>query len=68
MAQENKKNVALWEYQITGYYFADDERKRFEDIIMATDNIEAMQIAIGIHAWAESLKGRTFKLDVIHYE
>lgn len=66
---DKKKNVAtLFKYQISGYYFADDERKHFEDYIMATDEVEAMQIAIGIHSWKTSLDGKAFRLDVIHYE
>lgn len=62
MAQE------MYKYQISGYYFAGEERKHFEDTIIASDNIEAMQIAIGKYAWQESLEGNTFKLDVIHYD
>ena len=57
-----------YKYRISGYYFAGQERKHFEDIIIASDNIEAMQIAIGMYAWHESLEGNTFKLDVIHYD
>lgn len=58
----------MYKYQISGYYFAGKERKHFSEIIVATDNIEAMQIAIGKYAWQESLEGNTFKLDVIHYD
>ena len=68
MAQENKKNTILWQYQITGNYFADDERRRFEEYIYAEDNSIAMEQVIGKYAWATSLEGKTFKLDVIHYE
>ena len=58
----------MYKYQISGYYFAGEERKYFNEVIMAADNIEAMQIAIGTHAWNESLEDNTFKLDVIHYD
>lgn len=58
----------MYKYKISGYYFAGEERKYFNEVVMATDNIEAMQIAIGIYAWNESLEGNTFKLDVIHYD
>ena len=68
MAQENKKDATLWQYQITGYYFADGERKRFEEYVYAENNSIAMERVIGKYAWSESLDGKTFKLDVIHYE
>lgn len=58
----------LYKYQISGYYFADDEGKRFEEYVYAQNSIEAMKIVIGDIAWNESLEGRTFKLDFIHYE
>lgn len=58
----------MYKYQVSGYYFAGQERKYFNEIITASDNTEAMQIVIGKHAWHESLEGNTFKLDVIHYD
>lgn len=58
----------MYKYHISGYYFAGEERKHFDDTIIASDNTEAMQIAIGTHAWHESLEGNAFKLDVIHYD
>ena len=64
----NGQEVKIYNYQISGYYYAGNERKRFEEIVPARDNIEAMQIVIGKIAWHESLEGNTFKLDVIHYE
>lgn len=62
------KQAELYEYNISGYYFANDERKHFEKELWARDNIEAMKIVIGELAWQESLLGNTFKLDTIHYE
>jgi hypothetical protein len=58
----------MFSYEISGYYFANDERKRFEEIVDARDNTEAMEMVIGAYAWKESLAGNTFKLDTIHYE
>ena len=58
----------MYKYEISGYYFSNNERKRFEEIVEAQDNIEAMKIVIGQIAWQESIAGNTFKLDVIHYE
>lgn len=62
MAQE------MYRYKIVGYYFAGEKRKYFDEVVMAADNVEAMQLAIGVHAWNESREGNTFKLDVIHYD
>lgn len=62
------KNVEMYLYEISGYYFADGERKHFEKELYAQDNMEAMAIVIGQLAWKESLEGRTFKLEHIHYE
>ena len=55
-------------YEIGGYYFSNDERKGFNEIVEAQDNIEAMQKVIAEIALNESIEDRTFKLDVIHYE
>ena len=60
--------VTMYEYNISGYYFSNDERKHFEKIVKAEDDVEAMKKVIGELAWHESLDGNTFKLDVIHYE
>ena len=57
-----------YRYYISGYYFANGERKHFGEELMAEDNIEAMQKVIGMLAWGESLEGNNFKLDTIHYE
>ena len=65
---ENSKQVKLWQYQITGYYFADGERRRFEEYPFAEDNSKAMEQVIGKIAWKTSLEGKKFELDVIHYE
>lgn len=63
----------MYKYEISGYYLVIDdhghcERKRFEEVVEARDNVEAMRIVVGEFAWQESLLGNTFKLDVIHYE
>lgn len=58
----------MYKYNISGYYFANEERKHFEKIVEAEDNFKAMQQVIGELAWHESLEDKTFKLDVIHYE
>ena len=55
-------------YNISGYYFANDERKYFYEDIEAEDNFQAMKLVIGKLAWKESNDGNTFKLDLIHYE
>lgn len=60
--------VKMYGYIISGYYFANDERKHFEKIVKAEDDIEAMKKVIGELAWHESLEGNTFKLDFIHYD
>ena len=62
------KEVQMYLYNIRGYYFADDERKRFEKELYARDNVSAMAEIIGYFAWYESTEGKTFKLEVIHYE
>lgn len=46
----------------------EDEYKHFEEIVWAENNTVAMEMVIGKNAWAESLNGRTFQLDVIHYD
>lgn len=68
-------NRKLYQYRITGYYYTGyagslekDEYKRFEEIVWAENNTVAMEMVIGKNAWAESLNGRTFQLDVIHYD
>lgn len=63
----------MYSYEISGYYFVTDEnghceRKRFEEVVDARDNTEAMEMVIGAYAWKESLARNTFKLDTIHYE
>lgn len=68
MTGQNTKEAKMWKYTISGYYFADDERKYFYEELFATDNSVAMEQVIGKYAWAESLEGKTFKLDVIHYD
>jgi hypothetical protein len=58
----------MYKYEISGYYFSNDERKPFNEIVEAQDNIQAMQKVIAEIALNESIEDRTFKLDVIHYE
>lgn len=58
----------MYEYEISGYFFADDERIHFQKIVKADDNIQAMRNVIGEFALKVSLEGKTFRLDVIHYE
>ena len=58
----------MYEYIISGYYIAGDERKHFWQEVKANDNIEAMKIVIGELAWKESLEGNSFYLDLIHYD
>lgn len=58
----------LYEYEISGYYFANDERRHFEKHVTAKENVAAMAEVIGFLAWATSLDGKTFKLEHIHYE
>lgn len=58
----------MYTYNISGYYFANDERKYFNEDVTAENNSEAMANVIGHIAWQESIKGNTFKLDTIHYE
>lgn len=62
------KNVEMYLYEISGYFFADNERKHFCKELYAQDNSEAMAIVIGQLAWNASLEDKAFKLDVIHYE
>lgn len=57
-----------YQYKISGYYFADDELIHFEEVLPAEDNYQAMQLVIGERALRVSLEGKTFKLDLIHYE
>lgn len=55
----------MYKYEISGYYFEDNERKHFDFEIEASDNVIAMQIALGkIMLNTEN----AVKLDVIHYE
>lgn len=55
----------MYKYEISGYYFEGNERKHFDFVIEAPDNIIAMQIALGkIMLNTEN----AVKLDVIHYE
>lgn len=55
----------MYDYNISGYYFEGETRKRFDFDINAKDNIVAMEIALGrILLKAEE----PVKLDVIHYE
>ena len=70
MARETTKQVKMYKYRITGYYYVGEEHKRFEEELWAEDNIKAMEQVIGKYAWKEALNyfsGRTFMLDVIHY-
>lgn len=67
------EKVQLYQYNISGYYLAIDskgkcEKKHFEEIVSAKDNVDAMRMVIGEFAWNESLLGNTFKLDMVHYE
>ena len=62
------KMAEMYLYEISGYYFANGERKHFRKELYATDDCEAMKIVIGELAWHESIEGNTFKLDMIHYE
>ena len=67
------KTTELYKYEISGYYLATDvkgktERVHFSEEVWAKDNVEAMKIVVGNLAWNESDDGRTFLLDVIHYE
>ena len=66
MTSLNQKQ--FYKYEISGYYFNGEGRIHFEEVVEATDNIEAMKIVIGGIAWKESLNGNSFLLDTIHYE
>ena len=66
--KDHTKETKLWQYRISGYYFANEERKHFDEVIFAEDNHKAMEQVIGKYAWQESLEDKTFKLDVIHYD
>ena len=66
-----KMNV--YRYEISGSYLVTDnkgvcERKHFDEVISATDNVEAMRKIIGEFAWQASLEEKMFKLDTRHYE
>ena len=58
----------MFKYNISGYYFSNDERKYFNEEVISNTNTNAMALVIGRIAWEESLEGNTFKLDTIHYE
>lgn len=55
----------MYKYEISGYYFEGNERKHFDFVIEAPDNIIAMQMALGKIMWNTE---NAVKLDVIHYE
>lgn len=57
-----------YNYEISGWYIANGERKHFNVGIQAESNSQAMEIVVGRLAWDESLKGNSFRLDMIHYE
>lgn len=57
-----------YNYEISGWYIANGERKHFDVEIQAESNTQAMEIVIGRLAWEEGLKGNSFLLDMIHYE
>lgn len=70
---KKEKTVVMYEYEISGDYFATDtkgktERIYFCETIWAEDNAKAMERVIGNLAWNESLNDRTFMLGVVHYE
>ena len=60
----------MYKYEISGYYFDGEERKRFEKEIEAPDKSVAMKIALGELMWesSEYFNDRPVKLDCIHYE
>lgn len=57
-----------YNYEISGWYIVNEERKHFDVEIQAESNTQAIEIVVGKLAWEESLKGNSFLLDMIHYE
>lgn len=57
-----------YNYEISGWYIANGERKHFDVGIQADNNTQAMEIVVGRLALEEGLKGNSFLLDMIHYE
>ena len=68
MAREKTKQVKMYQYRITGYYYAGEEHKRFDEELWAENNSIAMERVIGMYALMETLTGNPFVLDVIHYD
>lgn len=60
----------MFKYEISGYYFEDNERKHFQEVVEASDNITAMKIVLGEIMWKSGkyFNNKPVKLDVIHYE
>lgn len=60
----------MFKYEISGYYFEDNERKHFQEVVEASDNITAMKIVLGEIMWKSNkyFNNKSVKLDVIHYE
>lgn len=62
------KTVEIYEYAISGYYYADGEEMHFWEIVKAEDNSVAMDMVVGRIAREVSLEGKAFRLDCIHYD
>lgn len=60
--------MEIYEYAISGYYYAGEERKHFWELVKAPDNSIAMDMVVGKIARAVSLDGKAFRLEFIHYD
>jgi len=58
----------MYEYEISGYYFAGEERKHFSELVKAVSNTVAMDMVVGRIAREVSREEKTFRLEFIHYE
>lgn len=64
----NEETKTLFKFNVSGYYFAGNERKYFNNDVFATDEFTASEMVIGKYAWYESINGNSLKIDCMHYE
>ena len=62
------KTIEIYEYAISGYYYADTEKMHFREVVKAENNSVAMDMVVGKIAREVSLEGKAFRLDCIHYD
>lgn len=60
----------MYKYLVSGFYFEGEERKHFESMIEACDEIIAMKIVLGEIMWKSSkyFNNKPVKLDCMHCE